>query len=177
MLYRVKQVMWAISSSFKDIDYEYINRYLDKDEIALFNKLKRSEKYHCIRVCHDCLRINSENKFNIDEMVVGKVALLHDIGKIEHSLNLIEKSILVILNKISKGNLKNFSNFKAIDIYYNHGVKGKNILLREQNKNALRNTYNNEFLNAIENHHKSIIDDSLKNNILLKVLLEADNLN
>lgn len=177
MIYRIKQAIWAISSNFKEIDYTYINKYLDKNEIILFNKLKRSEKYHCIRVCYDCLRTNSENKLNIDEVVLAKLALLHDIGKIDYGLNLIEKSILVILNKITKGALKNFSNFKSVDVYYNHGLKGKNILLREQKKNLLSNLYNDEFLNAIENHHKNTNDKIFNNNILLKILLEADNIN
>ena len=177
MIYRIKQAIWAISSNFKEIDYTYINKYLDKNEIILFNKLKRSEKYHCIRVCYDCLRINSENKLNIDEVVLAKLALLHDIGKIDYGLNLIEKSILVILNKITKGALKNFSNFKSVDVYYNHGLKGKNILLREQKKNLSSNLYNDEFLNAIENHHKNANDKIFNNNILLKILLEADNIN
>lgn len=56
MIYRIKQAIWAISSNFKEIDYTYINKYLDKNEIILFNKLKRSEKYHCIRVCYDCFK-------------------------------------------------------------------------------------------------------------------------
>ena len=110
MIYRIKQAIWAISSNFKEVDYTYINKYLDKNEVVLFKQLKRSEKYHCIRVCYHCLRTNSENKLNIDEVVLAKLALLHDIGKIDYGLNLIEKSILVILNKITKGALKNFSN-------------------------------------------------------------------
>ncbi len=179
MLYRVKQVMWAISSNFKDIDYDYVNKYLNKNEVTLFNKLKHSEMHHCIRVCHDCLRINSENKLNVDKIILGKVALLHDIGKIEYKLNLIEKSLLVILNKVTRGGLKKFSSFKSVDIYYNHGIKGKSILLKEQNKNKdnLHNTYSEEFLDAIENHHSNISYGNLSNNVLLRILVEADNIN
>lgn len=180
MLYRVKQVIWAITSNFKKIDYNYINKYLDKNEILLFDKLKHSEKCHCIRVCEDCLRINLVNKLKIDKIVLGKVALLHDIGKGDYSLNLVVKSSLVVLHKITKGKLKNFSNFKSVDIYYNHGVKGRNILLKEQSKGGMNNKYSEEFLSAIENHHKYInlnsLDD-LNNNILLRILIEADNMN
>lgn len=180
MLYRVKQVIWAINSNFKEIDYNYINKYLDKDEVLLFDKLKHSEKYHCIRVCKDCLEINSVSKFKIDKVTLGKVALLHDIGKSDYSLNIITKSLLVILNKITKGKLKKFSNFKSVDVYYNHGVKGKNILLNEQNRIKMNNKYSKEFLSAIENHHKHINIDALEdlnNNILLRILIEADNMN
>lgn len=180
MLYRVKQVVWAINSNFKKIDYNYIDKYLDKDEVLLFDKLKHSEKYHCIRVCEDCLRINSAKKLKMDRVTLGKVALLHDIGKSDYSLDLITKSLLVILHKITKGKLRKLSNFKSIDVYYNHGVKGKNILLEEQSKDGMNNKYSKEFLNAIENHHKYIKVNSLEslnNNILLRILIEADNMN
>jgi hypothetical protein len=43
-------------------------------------------------------------------------------------LNPIEKSIIVILDSVSKGRLKRFKNMKKIDVYYNHGDKGYTIL-------------------------------------------------
>lgn len=172
MIYRIKQVIWAIDCSFKKINYGYISEYLSRDEIMLFDKLKHSEKHHCIRVCIDCLEINKRRKMNVDEILLGKLALLHDIGKVEYKLNIIKKSILVILDKITNSKLKKFSKFKSVDIYYNHGLKGKNILL---NGNIEKTKYSNDFLDAIENHHKYIEDEY--NNILLKILAEADNMN
>lgn len=172
MIYRIKQVIWAISCSFVNIDYNYIAQYLNEDEIILFNKLKHSEKHHCIRVCNDCLRINKEKNLNANEVLLGKLALLHDIGKIEYKLNIIKKSILVILNKLTDGKLKSFSKFKSVDIYYNHGLKGKNILLQQT---IVKNNYSDDFLDAIENHHKCI--NNKNNNVLLEILIEADNIN
>ena len=48
------------------------------------------------------------------------VALLHDVGKGEFGLNLVEKSVLVLLNNLTKGKIKKYDNIKQIDIYYNH---------------------------------------------------------
>ena len=59
---------------------------------------------------------------------VAKAALLHDIGKSEYSLNVVEKSVLVILNKLTNGNLKKFDSIKIVDSYYNHPKKGAKIL-------------------------------------------------
>ena len=50
MLYRVKQFIWAIKSLFQEVDNDYVNKLLDKREKRLFNKLKKSDKQHCIRV-------------------------------------------------------------------------------------------------------------------------------
>ena len=48
MLYRVKQFLWAIGSNFKEIDYKYVDKFLDSKEKELFNKLKHNEKHHSI---------------------------------------------------------------------------------------------------------------------------------
>ena len=39
-LYRVKQFIWAVKSLSEDIDTEYVNKFLNKKERKLFNKLK-----------------------------------------------------------------------------------------------------------------------------------------
>jgi putative nucleotidyltransferase with HDIG domain len=90
-------------------------------------------------------------------------ALLHDIGKIEGKLNLIDKSILVVLDRITKGKIKEFKNLKKVDIYYNHPDKGYNIL-----KNF---DYNDRFLYLIRNHHNKSIKDKE-----LEVLIKCDSM-
>lgn len=170
MIYRIKQFMWAISSNFKEINYDYICRFLNHEEIELFYKLKNSEKHHCVRVCTHCLNIKENKKINIDEKVLGKLALLHDIGKTQYKLNLIEKVILVILHKITKGELRKLDKFKGINIYYNHGIRGRKILEMNNSK------YDYDFLDAIEHHHYYDMNNNITHsNILLTILMEADN--
>ena len=164
MIYRVKQFLWAITSIFKKIDNKVLEKYLDDKEINLFKHLKKSEQHHSIRVCKDSLKLCKENNLNKNKM--AKIALLHDIGKIEGSLNIIEKSILVILNKVTKGMMSNIKNNKKIDLYYNHPIKGVNIL-------KSINKYDDEFLDAIKYHHS---DESYKNKYL-KILKICDEKN
>ena len=111
-MYRVKQFLWAIISFFKKIDDNILEKYLDSKEIELFMKLKKSEQHHSIRVCKDSLKMCEIN--NLNKYKMAKISLLHDIGKIEGSLNVIEKSILVIMNKLTKGKMKNIKNNKKI---------------------------------------------------------------
>ena len=103
-LYRVKQFIWAVKSLSEDIDTEYVNKFLNKKERKLFNKLKKTDKQHCIRVSKDAVHLSKGRNINLNR--VAKVGLLHDIGKCEYGLNIIEKSVLVILNKMTKGKLK-----------------------------------------------------------------------
>ena len=150
-----------------NITTKYVDKFLDSKEKELFNKLKHNEKHHSIRVCKDAINILREKNIEIDDKKIAKLSLLHDIGKGEHSLNIFEKSTLVILNKITNGKLRRLDNIKNIDIYYNHGEKGAR-LLKEYNK------YDKEFLEAIEFHHN---DKFSGNNKLLDIIRESDNKN
>lgn len=167
--YRVKQFLWAVVSKITDKDREYIGKYLDASEKELFFNLSKSEQKHSIRVAH---KVEELVKFEFQDSIeiintsrLRRAALLHDIGKKEKKLNAIDKSILVILNKITKGRIKKFTNIKKIDVYYNHAEKGFNIL-----KNTGK--YDERFLFLVRNHHKNdIIGD-----VELAALKKADSL-
>lgn len=166
--YRVKQFMWGLESYFKKIDYSFIETYLNKDEIKMFNKLKKSDKYHCIRVCKDSLKLLKDSNLNIDEKKLGKAALLHDIGKSKYHLSLIEKSLIVLLDKASKGSLKKYNNIKQIDIYYNHPKIGYEILKAHN--------YDKELLEVVRYHHVAT-KINFKNNKMIDIINICDNKN
>ena len=113
-IYRLKQFMWAITAPLKKVDQNMLRIYLNEEELNLFRKLKISEQQHCIRVCKDAL-IESDCWNSIDKNKMAKVALLHDIGKIERKLSVIDKSIIVILDKITNGKLKKYSSAFFLD--------------------------------------------------------------
>lgn len=162
-MYRVKQFIWACVAPLKSIDYNLLNRYLTKKEKRLFRQLKVSEQQHSIRVCNKALEMNN-NSYDIDKGKMAKIALLHDVGKGSCSLNIFEKSIIVVLDKLTKGKIEEVNN-KKIDIYYNHPHESVK-MLRKINK------YDDEFLEAIEKHHtKNHVD-----NKYLEILIKCDNL-
>ena len=164
-IYRLKQFIWAITAPPKKVDKNILNIYLNEEEIYLFKKLQTSEQQHSIRVCKDALK-ESNNWSNIDKGKLAKIALLHDIGKIEKRLTTIDKSIIVILDKITKGKLKKNTSLKKIDVYYNHPQKSSNIL-----KNM--NINDTELLEAIEKHHCK----EQSNNCYLEIIKKCDDNN
>lgn len=97
-----------------------------------------------------CLKDN----IKYDDLI--KVALLHDIGKINYNMNLIQKSFMVILDKMFKENTKKYYKFKIVDTFYNHGEIGYKLL-----KNM---GYDERFLYLVKNHHNNdIIGDKVLN--------------
>lgn len=151
-LYRIKQFYWGITSKMSSKDEEFIIKYLNKIELELFNKLPIYDKVHCIRTAKEV------EKKSIKNYMLIKAALLHDIGKVQTKLNLIDKSIMVLLDKFTRGKIKRFNRIKKIDIYYNHAEIGYNILKKYD--------YDQRFLYLIKNHHNSDIIEDVELNIL-----------
>jgi len=147
--------------NYKDV--KFLKIHLKTNELKLFNQLPTYEQKHCINVARDveitCARKEMQS-FNLI-----KVALLHDIGKIYSSMNPIDKAIMVILHKITNGKVRVYERFKNVNMYYNHGEIGCNLLKQYG--------YDDRFLFLVKNHHNnSIIDD-----IELNILKECDDKN
>lgn len=138
---RIKQFIKCITAKINEDDIAFIDKYLNEEEKNIINKLAIYDMKHCINVAKDI-----ECNVKCEDMDLIKSALLHDIGKIKKKLNPIDKSIIVILNKITKGNLNKYQYMnKKIYIFYNHGEEGYKILKDKG--------YDDKFLNVIRYHH------------------------
>ncbi|WP_027626480.1 HD domain-containing protein [Clostridium lundense] len=157
-MYRVKQFYQCMTDKMNNKDKSFVKKYLNDYESNLFNKLSIDEQKHSVRVAYDIDQICKDSKENLDKNKLIKVALLHDIGKVTYKLNVVDKSILVILDGLSKGKIKRYSSLKKIDAYYNHAEKGYCIL---KNKG-----YDESFLYLIKNHHNKSIIENKELNIL-----------
>ena len=171
MLHRITQFIWALTSSFKKVDYKYVSRYLTDGEKHLFNNLIKSDMQHSIRDAKNLEYSLGNKEYNIkyDDQKINeliRLGLLHDIGKSECKLNCIEKSIMVILNKLTKSKIKKLTKFKIVRNYYNHADRGADLL------SQLNNQYTDQFIEAIKNHHNK---GALKNEELL-ILKRADDI-
>lgn len=167
-LYRVKQFVWGFTSLFKKIDNTYLSKFLNEEEIKIFNSLKHNDKHHCIRVCKDSIKMRNDLGINIDMYKLGRAALLHDVGKSVKHLSLIEKSTLVLLDKFTDGKIKKYNNIKQINVYYNHPKIGLNIL----RDNGFEK--DKELLDVVRYHHSKINNFD---NEILKIIKTCDDKN
>lgn len=149
---RVKQFYINATDSMISKDYEYVKIHLNNEEYDLFKKILKSEQKHSVRIAKEIEYIIENNLVDDIDIIQSKnllikTALLHDVGKSKQKVNIIEKSIIVILNKLTKGNLKNFKKSKKIQCYYNHSEYSY-ILLKDIIKDDL-------ILSIIRNHHRN----------------------
>jgi putative nucleotidyltransferase with HDIG domain len=161
--YRIKQFYWAINSKIDGKDLEFVKLNLNKNELDLFYMLSKQEQKHCIKVAYEVEQVCKIR--NLDPDMLKKAALLHDIGKGDVKLTIIDKSIMVLVHNITRGNIKKFSNIRKIDVYYNHGKIGRDML---KNYN-----YDEKLLYLIENHH----NDNVKGYLELDILKMCDSRN
>ncbi len=147
-LYRVKQFYWSMTSKIDEEDRKLINKHLNQEEKELFDCLSTFEQKHSVNVARDVIKALSQSSDENNMMI--RAALLHDVGKTFKKLNPIEKSIMVMLDSISKGRLRRYKSIKKIDVYYNHGDKGYNIL-------KTVGGYDERFLYLVKNHHGNFI--------------------
>lgn len=118
MFYRIKQFLWAATAKLKDEDKKFATEYLNDYEESLFFSLPVFEQVHSVKVAQgvleECLKRDAY------DVLLIKAALLHDIGKINTSLNIFTISILVIMDRIFPKGMKKLIFIKSINAYYNH---------------------------------------------------------
>ena len=162
-LYRVKQFYRSMVSKINDEDIDFLKIYLETYELQLFHQLPTYEQKHCINVARDVK--STCNQRNLQSKDLIKVALLHDIGKIYSNMNPIDKSIMVIMHKITNGKIESHKKIKNVNMYYNHGDIGYNLLRKYG--------YDDRFLFLVKNHHNNNITEDTE----LDLLKECDDRN
>ena len=172
MLYRLKQFLHALFPKISEDDLLFVDCILDPKEVELFKKLPVHEQQHSIAVGKDCM------KFNGSEELL-KAALLHDIGKIESNLNIINKSVVVLLSPF-RMHKKRMPRFIREAFYYKecHPFIGanllKNVYIERNQEGFFSLTPSQErIIELIEAHHHG--NDSRDNELQLLKKSDANN--
>ena len=156
---RVKQFYINVTDIMSKEDYDYVEDILNNNELQLFIKLSKAEQKHSVRIAKEIEFIIDNGLNNNQEIIENKEtlikgALLHDVGKIKKRLNVIDKSIIVILNKLTKGQLRKFEKSKKIQCYYNHSEYSYQILKKIVDDELL--------LEIVKNHHNNSDNEIIK---------------
>lgn len=140
---RVRQFVMNLTDRINEDDYEYVRSKLSEREYEIFNTISKSEQKHSERVAREieCIidEVEKGNEFESgytltngeildrdiilpicdklieNEAMLVKAGLLHDVGKSRQRISIIDKSIIVILNKLTSGKLRNI-NLKKFNV-------------------------------------------------------------
>ena len=148
MFYRVRQFISAVGAKLSKEDIYFIDKYLDEKEKELFYSIARYEQVHSVKVARQVM--DESLQLKLYDIVLIKAALLHDIGKKNGGLNLINKPIMVLMDRFMPKYLNRLKKIKAVNTYYNHPQIAVEILADE----------NEYLLFLVKNHHNyEIISD------------------
>lgn len=168
MIKRIRQFYINVTDRMKKEDIVYAKNILSKDEQELFFALLKSEQKHSVRISKEIGQVIDNGLIENKEIISSRnmllrVGLLHDVGKARKRLNVFDKSIIVILAKITDNKIKNIKKSKKIQCYYNHSDYSYEIL-----KDIITD---DNMLYVIKNHHRKVDD------VLTKFFKEIDDRN
>lgn len=169
--YRIKQGTRALFAFARPLDREAAQKLLPADLYALFRKMRRSEQMHSLAVLQ---ALESEGDV---PYALAVAALLHDVGKSRYPMNIIQRTLPVLVKAVSASALQSLSqrdpqNFitRGFAVYVHHPSWGAE-MLRETDAPA-------DGIWLVE-HHADKPDDWREHNLyhLLKRLQVADDTN
>lgn len=95
-LQRIKQGLRALFAFRQVVDYPLAERYLSNQQMSLFRQMSQSEQLHSLNVLRDVLVQNPQTPHDL-----AVAALLHDAGKARYSLAIWQKSLGVLIKKLT----------------------------------------------------------------------------
>lgn len=172
---RVKQFISALTAKITESDRQFVELNLENNEAVFFWQMNLPDQRHALNVAYTALELAAD-KEGVDQKLLLKCALLHDVGKVKGDVSTADKIITVILDKFIPcwarnwgrlgrgGKLANLRH--AVYIYYNHAARGAAMLSAAG--------INGQEIKIIARHHEAPVVGEPPE---LRLLRQADSLN
>jgi putative nucleotidyltransferase with HDIG domain len=98
--HRFNQFFFALTSRISDDDRAFVRKHLTIEETALFEQLPDDIKKHSIDISRKLLDVAHGHTKEINQKVLVRAGLLHDIGKGLVRLSVFDRVHLVLLRRL-----------------------------------------------------------------------------
>lgn len=99
--HRVKQLYSALTAEVHAEENAIVSRYLADEERELFYRMSVVDQRHALDTCYKVLEGLARREDGAQEVLVVKAALLHDIGKLDGELTILDRAIIVLLQQFA----------------------------------------------------------------------------
>jgi hypothetical protein len=102
---RLRQGLRALFAFTRPVDHALAARYLNPQQVILFQQMRRSEQLHSLNVLRDVLTLESLQGDAIDTVDLADLtlaALLHDVGKTRYPLAIWQKTLTVLVRAFAR---------------------------------------------------------------------------
>ena len=129
---RIKQFFRDLTAPARPVEDGFLGEMLEAAETELIHRLRRAELLHAIAVAR-YVRDNLPPGLDPgEERAIVRAALLHDIGKTVHPVNVLQKSLVVLLPGRFREDPRLIDRWKPLAIYHHHPEYGRDIVLSTQ---------------------------------------------
>ncbi len=171
MIGRVRQFVRAITAQVTAEDRAYVESVLPKEALPLFYGMHRADQRHALNVAQTAMQLAEERRAEgtpIDERLLERCALLHDVGRRKGDLDIFGKVFCVLAVHFFPARARMWAEdgtSKMLAVYFHHPKIGA-ALLRDigLSKEAA----------IIERHHEA---EQAEDAIELRLLRLADEAN
>ena len=172
LFYRLNQFYFGMFARYTADDEAFAKSYLSREEFALFSQLPYFEKKHGVIVAQKMLATARQYPA-MDERLLARLGLLHDIGKVIEKNSVITKSLMVIIRFFIPG-LYNFCAeqgkhhpfFRRFYSHKHHGMIGAQLLTKLGESSAV--------ISIITKHDPRVEPLGPNDPVELKIMQEAD---
>lgn len=112
VIYRLKQGIQALLAFAQPVDLPLAAQYLSAAQVSLFQQMTRSEQLHSLNVLRTVLSQDAETAHDL-----AVAALLHDCGKSRYALNVAQRTISVLTEKLLPAVFKRLSNDETLTFW------------------------------------------------------------
>lgn len=173
---RIRQAVMDVTAGFRKADYEFVDGYLNPGEKELFLQLRQGEILHSIAVAKklaELIKTAFQPPLEDREcFYIIKAGLMHDLGKIHYGMNVLEKTMAVLLDKLVVDRTKLIVRSRMMEIYYRHPDYSRGLALAKESFAAYPYLYK-----VIALHHGKIpsgAELNLKETEVWRLLHTAD---
>lgn len=138
MKQRIIQFWRAVNASLNDKDIAFVNRYLNEKEQKLFFAMRIYDQRHALNVSYTACDLMKNR--HVDEKLLLKACLLHDVGRTKRDICLLDKVFAVLLDKYLPKTARKLAKYEknaqtfwlkrrhALFVYYHHADIGAAML-------------------------------------------------
>ncbi|MGP1408530.1 phosphohydrolase [Selenomonas sp.] len=98
MKQRILQFFHALTARLRERDHAFVRRFLREEERALFYAMDVIDQRHAVHTAYTALQL-ARAEDGIDEIFLVRIALLHDVGRVQGDLGLWGKVGVVLLHR------------------------------------------------------------------------------
>ena len=96
MIMRIRQFFRAVRAHLTEKDGRYLSEHLSAEEQELFFAMHRADQYHALHVAYTAERLTEEQSIPVDQELLIRAALLHDVGRVKGDLDIWGKVFAVL---------------------------------------------------------------------------------